>query len=406
LVGLTHIGDAHGYTMCEGDKVPAEGVLRYRGIDVGQIVEACEREGRHGFEETVYLLLFGSLPNRTDLEEFRTLLSEKRGLPDAFTEDMILKAPSTNIMNKLARATLAMHSYDDNPDATTIENMLRQSIELISRFPTMTAYSYQAKVHYYDGQSLIIHAPQKELSAAENFLYMIRPDSKFTKLEADVLDLSLILHAEHGGGNNSSFTTHVVSSSGTDTYSAITAAVGSLKGPKHGGANIRVMEMIQDFKANIKSLTDEKSIEDHIVRLIRKEGFDRSGLIYGMGHAIYTLSDPRAVLLKRKAHELAVEKGMEEEFELYNIIERLTPDIFAGHKGGGKTICANVDLYSGLVYSMLNIPPELYTPIFAISRVSGWCAHRMEEVIAAGRIIRPAYKNVGKVCDYVDLGER
>ena len=406
LVGLTAIGDAHGYTIYEGDKVPDEGVLRYRGIDVKEIVEACQAEGRHGFEETMYLILFGSLPTKDDLAEFCEMLGETRALPELFTEDMILKAPSNNIMNKLARATLAMYSYDDNPDELSVLNLLRQSIELIARFPTMAAYSYQAKAHYYDGKSLIIHSPQPNLSTAENLLYMIRPDNKFTQLEADTLDLSLIVHAEHGGGNNSTFTTHVVSSTGTDTYSAIASAVGSLKGHKHGGANIKVCEMIKDFKANIKSLTDEKSIEDHIARLLRREGFDKTGLVYGMGHAIYTLSDPRAVLLKKKAYELAVAKGMDEEFELYNIIERKTPEVFAEIRGDIKTMCANVDLYSGLVYSMLDIPPELYTPIFAISRVPGWCAHRMEEVITGNKIIRPAYKNVGKKQSYTPISER
>lgn len=406
LVGLTVIGEVHGYILDEGEKVPVEGRLSYRGIDVQEIVKACQKEKRYGYEEVCYLLLFGQLPNKEQLEKFNRLLGEKRVLPEGFTEDMILKAPSADIMNKLARSVLASYSYDDNPDDININNVFRQSIELIARFPTMAAYGYQAKAHYHDQKSLFIHIPQPELSTAENFLYMIRPDSKYTKLEAETLDLALILHAEHGGGNNSSFATHVVSSTDTDTYSAIAAAVGSLKGPKHGGANIKVMKMMEEIKANVQDWEDEKEIEEYLAKILRKEAFDRTGLIYGMGHAVYTLSDPRAVLLKQKAFELAKEKNREKEFNLYALIEKLAPEVFAKVKNDSKVICANVDLYSGFVYDMLNIPIELYVPIFAISRIVGWCAHRIEEIVSGGRIIRPAYKSVSEKKAYVPLEQR
>ncbi len=406
LVGLTNIGDAHGYIVNEGDKLPDRGVLRYRGVDVADIVRACREEDRHGFEEITYLLLFGVLPSDDELKRFTALLGSLRTLPEGFTEDMILKAPSKDIMNKLARAVLAMYSYDENPDDVSIENMLRQSIELIARIPVMVTYGYYAKAHYYDNKSLIIHTPDPSLSTAENFLRMIRPDNAYTKLEADTLDECLIIHAEHGGGNNSTFTTHVVSSTGTDTYSAIASAVGSLKGPLHGGANIKVRNMIDDFKKNVKDITSAEEVGAHIEKILRKEAFDGAGLIYGMGHAIYTLSDPRAEILKEKAKELAKEKKRENEFVLYELIETLTPKKFAEVKGIEKDMCANVDLYSGFVYSMLGIPHELYTPIFAISRASGWCAHRMEEVITGGKIIRPAYKNVVHKESYTNIGER
>lgn len=406
LVGLTRIGDVHGYTIEDNDRLPDEGVLRYRGINVKEIIENCEQENRHGFEEVCYLLLFGKLPTKKQLEGFNEVIGEYRALPEGFTEDMILKAPSQDIMNKIARSVLAAYSYDNDPDSTTLENMIRQSIELIARIPTMAAYAYQAKAHYFENKSLFIHTPQKGLSTAENLLYMMRPDNKFTDLEADVLDTSLILHAEHGGGNNSAFTAHVVSSSGTDTYSAIAAAIGSLKGPKHGGANNRVRGMIEDFKANISDISDRDMVRDYIAKTLKGQTFDGSGLVYGMGHAIYTLSDPRAVMLKKQARELAEEKGYEKLFGLYNLIEELTPEVFAEIKGANKPLCANVDLYSGLVYEMLDIPPVLFTPIFAISRMAGWCAHRIEEVIAGGRIIRPAYKSVETKMPYTTLNER
>lgn len=405
LAGLTNIGEVHGYIMYEEEKMPDEGALSYRGINVTEIVEACRKENRFGYEEVSYLLLFGKLPTKKELTDFNELISELRPLPYGFREDVIMKSPSPDIMNKLARAVLTTYSYDSDPDATDLYNMLRQSILLVARVPTMVAYCYQAKAHYYDGKSLYIHNPQKGMSSAENFLYMIRPDNKFTELEARVLDTAFILHAEHGGGNNSAFTTRVLSSSGTDTYSAIGAAIGSLKGPKHGGANRKVMGMIEDFKANLSDINDRDQVAGHIEKLLNKGGYDHSGLVYGMGHAIYTRSDPRAVYLKKQAEELADVTGNMEEFKLYSLIEELTPEIFSRLKGE-KTMCANVDLYSGFVYKCLGIPEELYTPMFAIARMAGWCAHRIEEVMYGGKIIRPAYKSVCKRVPYVSIDER
>ncbi len=405
LAGLTNIGNVHGYVLSEDEKTADEGRLRYRGINVADIVADCEREKRFGYEEVCYLILFGVLPSKDELQKFKELIGELRPVPYNFREDVIMKNPSPDIMNKLARAVLTTYSFDDDPDNTGLLNIIRQSMLLVARVPTMVAYAYQAKLHYYDSKSLYIHHPQLELSAAENFLYMIRPDNKFTRIEAEILDLALILHAEHGGGNNSAFTTRVVSSSGSDTYSAIAAAIGSLKGPRHGGANKKVMGMIDDFKENIENITDADQVAAHIEKTLRKETYDRSGLVYGMGHAIYTLSDPRAVMLKKKAEELAKITGHEDEFKLYSLIEELTPDIFHRMRGP-KDMCANVDLYSGFVYKMLNIPEELYTPLFAIARMPGWCAHRIEEVTYGGRIIRPAYKSVCKKRDYVPFSER
>lgn len=406
LVGLTEIGEVHGYILDEGERIPDKGRLLYRGIDVWDIVHGFQKENRYGFEEVCYLLMFGELPDRKRLQEFTNLLAEKRTLPEGFVEDMILKAPSRDIMNKLARSVLASYSYDENPDDTSIKNVVRQSIELIARFPIMAAYGYQAKCHYYDNKSLYIHLPQKELGTAENFLHMIRSDNQYTRLEAELLDLALVLHAEHGGGNNSTFTVHVVASTGTDIYSVIAAAVGSLKGPKHGGANIKVMEMMEDIKANVKDWKDEDEVKHYLAKILRKEAFDKKGLIYGLGHAVYTLSDPRAVLLKEKAAELAKAKNMEEEFNLYLTIERVAPEVFAAEKQADKIIAPNVDFYSGFVYKMLNIPVELYTPIFAIARISGWCAHLIEELVSGGRIIRPAYKNVMPKRSYIPLDQR
>ncbi len=406
LVGLTKIGEVHGYIMDEGEKKPAEGQLRYRGVSVSDIVKGCLREKRPGFEETAYLILFGSLPSKDELAEFREYLGSRRPLPNNFTEDMILKAPSSNIMNKLARCVLAEYSYDENPDDTSLENMLRQCIELIARFPVFIAHAYMAKAHYFDGKSLVLHSPRKDLSAAENFLYMMRPDHAYTETEARVLDLTLVLHAEHGGGNNSAFATHVVSSSGTDTYSAIAAAIGSLKGPRHGGANAKVMGMIDDIKAHISSLTNEEEIRGQLIKILNKEAYDRSGLIYGLGHAVYTISDPRAVILEEAAEVLAREKGREEELELYRIIKRLAPGLFAEIKKDDKMLSPNVDFFSGFVYSMLNMPSEVYTPIFAMARIPGWCAHRIEEMTASSRIIRPAYKSLSVRTDYVDIADR
>lgn len=406
LVGLTEIGDVHGYIIDEGEKVSVEGRLIYRGYDIRSIVEDLARDHRFGFEEVCYLLLLGNLPDAEQLERFKAYLGVRRELPNNFTEDMILKAPSPDIMNKLARSVLASYSYDSNPEDRSIANILRQCIELIARFPTMVAYAYQAKRHYYDKESLFLHAPQRELSTAENFLYMTRPDKSYTRLEAELLDLALVLHAEHGGGNNSAFAVHLISSADTDTYSAIAAGVGSLKGARHGGANIKVMNMMDDIKTAVKDWGDEEEVGAYLRKIIRKEAFDGTGLVYGLGHAVYTLSDPRAILLKDKAKELAEAKGVMEEFALYDLIERIGPDIFRQEKNSDKPIAANVDFYSGFVYSMLNIPPVLYTPIFAVSRISGWCAHRIEEIVSGGRIIRPAYKSVFPRRDYIPLKDR
>ncbi|UCF98703.1 MAG: citrate/2-methylcitrate synthase [Spirochaetaceae bacterium] len=406
LVGLTEIGDVHGYIIDEGQIVPVDGRLEYRGINILDITRGFQAEKRYGFEEVCYLLLFGTLPNRQQLEQFTTLLGENRALPNGFTENMILKAPSREIVNKLARSVLVCYSYDPNPDELDLKNVLRQSIELIARFPTMAAYGYQAKSHYFDGKSLFIHRPQKNLCTAENLLHLIRADSKFTQLEAEILDLALVLHAEHGGGNNSTFTTHVVTSTGTDTYSAIAAAVGSLKGPLHGGANLKVLDMMEDVKSQVKNWQDDQEIADYLAKILRKETFDGQGLIYGIGHAVYTLSDPRAVLLKSKAKELAVEKGRSEEFNLYERVARLSPEVFSQVKNSSKVVSANVDFYSGLVYEMLDIPKELYTPIFCVARIAGWCAHRIEELISGGRIIRPAYRNVLHNREYLPIEQR
>lgn len=406
LVGLTRIGEVHGYIIDEGEKKPDVGSLRYRGISVSDIVSSCLKENRPGFEETAYLILFGKLPTHEELSDFTEYVSSRRPLPRNFTEDMILKAPSANIMNKLARSVLAEYSYDPNPDDTSLENMLRQCIELIARFPVFIAHSYMAKAHYFDGKSLVIHSPRTDLSTAENFLSMMRPDSEYTPTEARVLDLTLILHAEHGGGNNSAFATHVVSSSGTDTYSAIAAAIGSLKGPRHGGANAKVMGMIDDIKEHISSLTNEREIREHLIKILNKEAYDKTGLIYGLGHAVYTLSDPRAEIIEKAAEVLAKEKGREEELELYRIITRLAPPLFAEIKKSEKNLAPNVDFYSGFVYSMLNMPPEVYTPIFAMARIPGWCAHRIEEMTASSRIIRPAYKSVSARAPYVKIDDR
>lgn len=406
LVGLTDIGDVHGYIMDEGEKVNVEGRLRYRGIDVRDLVRGFQEDKRFGFEEITYLLLFGTLPDAVELARFQELLGRHRTLPDNFTEDMILKAPSSDIMNKLARSVLVSYSYDDAPEDPECANILRQCIELIARFPTMVAYAYQAKERYYNNNSLYLHSPEPELSTAENLLLMTRPDKKFTAAEAELLDLALVLHAEHGGGNNSAFSIHVVSSSDTDTYSAVAAAVGSLKGAKHGGANIRVRKMMQNIKENVSDWRDEDEVAIYIEKIIRKEAFDRTGLIYGLGHAVYTLSDPRAVLLKEKAAALAPQKGVQDEMDLYLLVERLAAEVFARIKNSDKVIAANVDFFSGFVYSMLNIPEDLYTPIFAVARVSGWCAHRIEEIVSGGRIIRPAYKNVSRPTEYVPLSQR
>lgn len=406
LVGLTDIGDVRSYVIDEGEKVPVQGKLLYRGIDVVQLVKGYQKEHRFGYEECCYLLLFGELPTKQKLVEFEQMLGKNRRLHDGFIEDTILKTPSKDIMNKLARCVLVLYSYDEYADDTDIRNTLRQCIELIARFPAMAAYAYQAKVRYHDNGSLYLHDPRPELSTAENILHMLRKDSSFTRSEAEILDLSLVLHAEHGGGNNSTFVTHVVSSTGTDIYSSIAAAIGSLKGPLHGGANLKVIEMMQNIKANINDWEDETEISDYLRKIINKEAFDRTGLVYGFGHAVYTLSDPRSILLKQKAKELAAEKGMQKEYSLYTAIEKIMPVLFNDIKHSDKPICANVDFYSGFVYSMLDIPIEFNTPLFAVSRIAGWCAHRIEELINGGKIIRPAYKNVLGKKPYIDMDDR
>ncbi len=406
LVGLTEIGEVHGYIIDEGERIPAPGRLSYRGIDLSDIVHGFQQQGRFGFEETVYLLLFGDLPTQASLDEFKSLIGEKRQLPTGFTEDMVLRAPSSDIMNKLARSVLVSYSYDDAAEVRTVKNILHQAIELIARFPTIVAYAYQAKRHYFDGESLFIHAPEPDLSSAENFLQMIRPDREYTPLEAETLDLALVLHAEHGGGNNSAFTVHVVSSAATDAYSVIAAAVGSLKGSKHGGASYRVREMMKDIEAHVSDWSDADEVQAYLERILRKEAGDGSGLVYGMGHAVYTVSDPRAILLKQKAAELAAEKGRDDQFNLYRLVESMTPAAFRAVKGFDRVIAPNVDFFSGFVYSMLNIPEDLYTPIFAASRISGWCAHLLEEHVSGSRIIRPAYKCVMPRRPYIPIGER
>lgn len=407
LVGLTRIGDVVGYEIgANGEKIPVPGRLMYRGYDVVDLVKDAESHDDYCYEQCAYLLLMGELPTKDELQRFRDFLGSVRSLPPNFTEDMIMKAPSQDIMNKLARGVLASYSYDENPEDRSVPNIMRQCIELISRFSTLAAYGYQARRRYYENQSMFIHNPISTLSTAENFLHLIRPDGKYTKLEAQVLDLALIIHAEHGGGNNSSLTVHVVSSADTDTYSAIAAAVGSLKGRRHGGANIRVVEMMDEIKKNVKDWSSEKEIRDYLYKIAKKQAFDKTGLIYGMGHAVYTISDPRALLLREKAKQLAEEKGCLEEFNLYRTIEQVAPEILMEVHHSDKRICANVDLYSGFVYSMLNIPRELFTPIFAISRIAGWSAHRIEEIVAGGRIYRPAYKNVCEERKYIPIDDR
>lgn len=406
LVGLTEIGSVQGYTIDEKIKIPANGKLYYRGIDIEDIVEGFQSENRYGFEETAFLLLMGKLPNSNELKKFNDLLNESRPLPEGYTENMILKIPGKDIMNKLQRSTLVLYSHDPNPDDISVENILRQSIQLMAKFPTIISYSYQAKAHYFDNKSLFIHPPQVGLATAENILYMTRADNKYTKTEAETLDLCLVIHAEHGGGNNSTFATHVVSSSGTDTYSAISAAIGSLKGPKHGGANIKVCEMIDDIKKNVDDYNDHMKLKNYLLKILKKEVFNHEGLIYGMGHAVYTISDPRAELLKKKAKQLAVEKNAMDDFMLYSNIELLTKELFKEYKGENVQIAANVDLYSGFVYEMLNIPCDLYTALFATARVTGWCAHRMEQVISDSKIIRPAYKTVNEKTKYISMNNR
>lgn len=404
--GLTNISNVSATAIVDGESVPARGKLYYRGIDVEQIVKGFSEENRFGFEETVYLLLFGELPTKEALRQFQQLLVEARPLPTTFTRDVIMKSPSDDMMNTLARSVLTLYSYDPNPNDLSIANVLKQCIRLIAQFPSLAVYGYQAFEYYKNDESLFLHHPNPELSTAENILYMLRPDSKYSDLEAKILDLALVLHAEHGGGNNSSFTVHVVSSSGTDTYSAIAAALGSLKGPKHGGANIKVVHMFDDMMQTLPDWTDEEAVKNYLRALLHKEAFDHAGLIYGMGHAVYSISDPRATVFKGFVEKLSEEKGYQKEFALYSLVERLAPSVIAEERRIYKGVCANVDFYSGFVYRMLGLPYELFTPIFAISRIAGWSAHRLEELINANKIIRPAYKAVKDEIPYQRLEDR
>ena len=406
LAGLTNISNVHGYVLSEGEKTPVEGELTYRGYDINDLVNGSHGQGRFGFEEVAFLLLFGSLPTAEQAAQFAQLLGDSRELPPYFAEDMILKAPSPNIMNKIARSVLVMYSYDDNPDDLSVENVLRQCIGLIAKLPTILGYSYQVKRRHYDKESMYFHPLLPELSTSETILRTIRADASYTPEEARLLDLCLLLHAEHGGGNNSAFTARVLSSSGTDTYAAISAAVGSLKGHRHGGANLKVIQMLEDIKQNVRDWNDEDEVVAYLTKLLRREAGDRSGLIYGMGHAVYTLSDPRAVILKREAARMAEQKGFGADFRLLETVERLTPAVAKEVRGLDKALCANVDMYSGLVYRSLGISDDLFTPLFASARIVGWCAHRIEELLTGGRIIRPAYRPSSKMREYVSLENR
>lgn len=405
LTGLTEISDVNGFKMIDGERTPIEGELYFQGYNIKDLVEGF-KGSCHGFEETIFLLLFGELPTETQLTEFMKVLGEMRPLPDNFNRDVIMKAPSHNIMNALERCVLTLYTYDEDPDNISIRHVLEQSLGLIARFPVIAAYGYQSYKHKFHDSSLIIHRPKPELSTAENILRLLRSDPKYTKLEAAVLDICLVLHAEHGGGNNSTFTSHVITTSGTDTYSTIAGSLGSLKGPRHGGANLKVQQMFADMKSTISDWENDKEISNYLQGLLDKKGFDHSGLIYGMGHAIYTLSDPRAVILKEYARQLSEEEGFEKEFALYDRVERIAKKLIMKNRDMKKPVCANVDFYSGLVYTMLRIPMELFTPIFAIARIAGWSAHRIEELVNNGKIIRPAYKYVGEHKEYLPIEER
>ena len=406
LAGLTNISDVRASKIVNGEQIPLHGELFYRGYNVKDLVDGFTRENRFGFEESTYLLLFDKLPNKEELDSFTKLLSDYRTLPTSFVRDIIMKAPSKDMMNTLARSVLTLYSYDDRADDTSIPNVLRQCLQLISMFPLLTIYGYNAYKHYHDGASLFIHTPKPELSTAETILHILRPDSKYTPLEAKILDIALVLHMEHGGGNNSTFTTHVVTSSMTDTYSVMAAAIGSLKGPRHGGANIKVVNMFEDMMNEVSDWEDEEEVSNYLARLLNREAFDHAGLIYGVGHAVYSKSDPRAVIFKSFVEKLSVEKGLEKEFALYSLVEKLAPKVIANERKIYKGVSINVDFYSGFVYSMLNLPMELYTPIFAIARIVGWSAHRMEELANNGKIIRPAYKTICVDRDYQKLGDR
>lgn len=406
MAGLTGVCSVEGYYISDGEKIPKEGRLIFRGVDINDIVNGCVSENRFGFEEVAWLLMFGHLPTKAQLDRFCDVLAECRELPEDFIEDMIIKAPSKDVMNKLARSVLALYSYDENPDDTSPENVLRQSIQLLAQLPTIMAYAYQVKRRTFYKKSMYIHPIKPEHRTAECILNSLRSDKCFTDEEAKLLDLCLLLHAEHGGGNNSTFTVRSTTSAGTDTYSSIAAGIGALKGPRHGGANIKVTNMLNSFIDNLDDITNEDQVASHITKLIRKEAGDRSGLVYGMGHAVYTNSDPRAVLLKKNAEKHAIGTEFEAEFRLLELIEKLTPEIFAKVKGSEKAMCANVDLYSGLIYKMLRIPQDLFTPLFTIARLAGWTAHRMEELMTGSRIIRPAYKSMAEDTDYIPIEER
>lgn len=406
LAGLTDIGNIHAYDIVDGKQIPCEGKLYYRGYDIEELVSGFIKDKRFGYEEVTYLLLFGRLPKAKELKNFSAMLAAYRSLPTSFVRDIILKAPSHDMMNTLARSVLTLYSYDDRADDTSLPNVLRQCLQLIALFPMLSVYGYQAYSHYHDGNSLFIHTPDPELSTAENLLHILRPDSKYTELEARILDIALVLHMEHGGGNNSTFTTHVVSSSGTDTYSSMAASLGSLKGPKHGGANIKVVKMFEDMKEKVKDWTDEDEVKNYLKALLSRDAFDHAGLIYGMGHAVYSLSDPRANIFKGFVEKLSLEKNREDEFKLYSMVERLAPVVIGEERKIYKGVSANVDFYSGFVYSMLDLPTQLFTPIFAIARVAGWSAHRIEELSNGGKIIRPAYKSISEKKKYVSLKRR
>ena len=405
LTGLTEISDVTGYKLVNGRRIPADGALYYRGIDVQDIVNGL-KDRRFGFEETIYLLIFGKLPSKEELSRFLELLSDMEDLGGRFVRDVVMKASSSNIMNALQRCVLTLYTYDENPEDISVENALRQALELIAKLPLIAVYSYHAYRHFRKDETLLIRNPEKGRSLAENILYMLRPDGQYTELEAKVLDVALILHAEHGGGNNSTFTTHVVTSSGTDTYSAIAAAIASLKGFRHGGANLQVHHMFDNIKKNVSDWEDVEEVKEYLGKILDKQAFDGAGLIYGMGHAVYTLSDPRKVILKEFARKLSIEKGREKEFALYEMIENESPDLIKARHHMFKPVCANVDFYSGFVYSMLGIPEEMFTPMFAVARIAGWSAHRLEQIVNAGKIIRPAYKYVGEHKEYVDIEER
>lgn len=406
LAGLTNISDVRASKVVNGEQIPIHGDLFYRGYNVKDLVSGFTNDDRFGFEEVTYLLLFDKLPNKEELTSFSRLLGEYRTLPTSFVRDIIMKAPSKDMMNTLARSVLTLYSYDDRADDTSIPNVLRQCLQLISLFPLLSIYGYNAYKHYHDGASFFIHSPKPELSTAETILHILRPDSRYTPLEAKILDIALVLHMEHGGGNNSSFTTHVVTSSMTDTYSVIAAAIGSLKGPRHGGANIKVVGMFEDMMSELSDWEDEEEVSAYLARLLNKEAFDHAGLIYGVGHAVYSKSDPRAVIFKSFVEKLSVEKGLEKEFALYSLVERLAPEVIAKERKIYKGVSINVDFYSGFVYKMLNLPYELYTPIFAIARISGWSAHRLEELANNGKIIRPAYKPIHEDLRYKELDKR